>query len=153
MEISARNPGEQLQITYKRLDLELPTPRRANIGDAAVDLHSRIDLVLEPGERATVPTGLAVSIPDGWAGLVLARSGHARRHGVGVVNSPGLIDSGYRGEIAAILINHGSESVAFARGDRIAQLAVVPTPVVEWLEVEELDETERGSGGFGSTGK
>jgi dUTP pyrophosphatase len=141
-----------MQVTFVRIDEELPVPSNAHIGDAAVDLHSRIDLSLSPGERASVPTGIAVAIPPGFAGLVLPRSGHASRHGIGVVNGPGLIDSGYRGEISVLLINHGDEEVKFGRGDRIAQLAIVPIPEVEWAEVEALDETERGSGGFGSTG-
>jgi dUTP pyrophosphatase len=141
-----------VQINFVRLDRELPVPSNAHIGDAAVDLHSRVDLTLRPGERSAVPTGIAVSIPDGFAGLILPRSGHANRHGIGVVNGPGLIDSGYRGEISVLLINHGGESVSFARGDRIAQLAIVPVPTVEWTEVETLDETERGDGGFGSSG-
>jgi dUTP pyrophosphatase len=141
-----------VQINFVRLDRELPVPSNAHIGDAAVDLHSRVDLTLRPGERSAVPTGIAVSIPDGFAGLILPRSGHANRHGIGVVNGPGLIDSGYRGEISVLLINHGGESVSFARGDRIAQLAIVPVPTVEWTEVEALDETERGDGGFGSSG-
>jgi dUTP pyrophosphatase len=93
-----------------------------------------------------------VGIPEGFAGLVLPRSGHASRHGIGVVNGPGLIDSGYRGEISVLLINHGHDEVSFARGDRIAQLAIVPVPSVEWTEVESLDDTERGDGGFGSSG-
>jgi dUTP pyrophosphatase len=93
-----------------------------------------------------------VAIPEGFAGFVLPRSGHARRLGVGVVNGPGLIDSGYRGEISVLLINHGAESVTFSRGDRIAQLAVVPIVEVDWVEVDELDDTPRGPGGFGSTG-
>ncbi len=141
-----------MQINFIRLDRELPVPTTAHIGDAAVDLHCRIDAILIPGERAAVPTGIAVAIPEGFAGLVLPRSGHARRHGVGVVNGPGLIDSGYRGEISVLLINHGDEEVSFARGDRIAQLAIVPVPAVEWTEVDALDETERGAGGFGSSG-
>jgi dUTP pyrophosphatase len=141
-----------VQVNFVRLDRELPVPSNAHIGDAAVDLHSRVDLTLPPGERSAVPTGIAVSIPEGFAGLVLPRSGHASRHGVGVVNGPGLIDSGYRGEIRVLLINHGDAEVSFARGDRIAQLAIVPVPSVEWTEVESLDETERGDGGFGSTG-
>lgn len=99
-----------------------------------------------------MPTGIAVAIPEGFAGLVLPRSGHALRHGIGVVNGPGLIDSGYRGEVSVLLINHGDEEVSFARGDRIAQLAIVPIPSVEWTEVESLDETQRGAGGFGSSG-
>ena len=141
-----------MQVNFVRLDRELPVPSNAHIGDAAVDLHSRVDLTLPPGERSAVPTGIAVSIPEGFAGLVLPRSGHASRHGVGVVNGPGLIDSGYRGEISVLLINHGDAVVSFARGDRIAQLTIVPVPSVEWTEVESLDVTERGDGGFGSTG-
>jgi dUTP pyrophosphatase len=141
-----------MQINFLRIDRELPVPSTAHIGDAAVDLHSRVDIAIQPGERAAVPTGVAVAIPVGYAGLVLPRSGHARRHGVGVVNGPGLIDAGYRGEISVLLINHGDEVVDFGRGDRIAQLAIVPIPAVDWIEVESLDETDRGSGGFGSTG-
>jgi dUTP pyrophosphatase len=141
-----------MQVTFKRLDLELPIPAYAHIGDGAVDLHTRIDLSLRAGERATVGTGLAISIPSGWAGLVLPRSGHARKLGVGVVNSPGLIDSGYRGEISVVLINHGDEPVSFVKGDRIAQLAIVPVAAVDWAEVDVLDLTDRGDGGFGSTG-
>ena len=141
-----------VQASFKRLDPEVEIPTRSHIGDAAVDLQARYDITLEPGERAAVPTGIAVAIPEGFAGLVLPRSGHARRHGVGVVNGPGLIDSGYRGEVSVLLINHGTEPVKFARGERIAQLAVVPVPAVEWVEVVELDETARGTGGFGSTG-
>lgn len=99
------------------------------------------------------PTGLAVAIPDGFAGLVLPRSGHAARHGVGVVNAPGLVDSGYRGELKVILINHGSEPVRFARGERIAQLMITPVPSVVLTEVDSLDETERGAGGLGSSGR
>jgi dUTP pyrophosphatase len=141
-----------VQVNFLRLDKELPVPRNAHIGDAAVDLHSRVNLTLQPGERSAVPTGIAVSIPEGFAGLVLPRSGHANRHGIGVVNGPGLIDSGYRGEISVLLINHGHDEVSFARGDRIAQLAIVPVPSVEWTEVDSLDDTERGDGGFGSSG-
>jgi dUTP pyrophosphatase len=141
-----------MQVTFKRLDLELPIPAYAHIGDGAVDLHTRIALSLRAGERATVGTGLAISIPFGWAGLVLPRSGHARKLGVGVVKSPGLIDSGYRGEISVVLINHGDEPVSFVKGDRIAQLAIVPVAAVDWVEVDVLDLTDRGDGGFGSTG-
>jgi dUTP pyrophosphatase len=141
-----------MQVTFKRLDPELPVPSPANIGDAAVDLHTRVELLIPPGKWAKTPTGLVVAIPPGWAGLVLPRSGHADRLGVGLVNSPGLIDSGYRGEIAVILINHGTETAHFARGDRIAQLSIVPAPTIDWVEVDDLDETERGAGGFGSTG-
>lgn len=145
-------PLDTMQVNFVRLDGELPVPTIAHIGDAAVDLHSRVDVVLEPGDRAAVPTGLAVAIPPGLAGFVLPRSGHARRSGIGVVNGPGLIDSGYRGEINVLLINHGREDVAFSRGDRIAQLAIIPVPTVSWVEVDILDETTRGESGFGSTG-
>jgi len=141
-----------VQISFKRLDLELPNPEPAHSGDAAVDLHARVEVNLHPGERVAIPTGIAVAVPPGYAGLVLPRSGHARRLGVGVVNGPGLIDSGYRGEVTVLLINHGDEPARFARGDRIAQLAIVPVPEVKWVEVDDLDETERGEGGFGSTG-
>jgi dUTP pyrophosphatase len=99
-----------------------------------------------------VPTGLAVAIPDGHAGLVVPRSGLAARHGIGVANGPGLIDAGYRGELKVILINHGQEPVSFERGERIAQLVVVPVLVGEVVEVDELPATDRGAGGFGSTG-
>jgi dUTP diphosphatase len=141
-----------MQANFTRLDPVVEIPMRAHIGDAAVDLQTRIDFSLTPGERIAVPTGLAVGIPEGFAGLVLPRSGHAKRHGIGVVNGPGLIDSGYRGEISVLLVNHGSEAVSFTAGDRIAQLAVIPVEVVDWVEVDHLDETTRGPSGFGSTG-
>ena len=146
-------PLDSMQITFQRLDSDLPTPSAAHIGDAAVDLHTRVDVELEPGERFAAPTGLAVAIPEGYAGLVLPRSGHAKNHGIGVVNAPGLIDPGYRGEIQVLLINHGSEEVGFVRGDRIAQLAIVEMPAIEWVESDWLGETTRGKGGFGSTGR
>jgi len=145
-------PHDSIEISFARLDPELPVPVSAYIGDAAVDLHCRVDIVLSPGERTAVPTGLAVALPKGYAGIVIPRSGHAIKKGVGLVNSPGLIDSGYRGEIKVILINHGEKSVRFQKGERIAQLAIVPVPAVEWVEVESLDETERGPSGFGSSG-
>lgn len=140
-------------VSFTRLDRELPPPSQAHPGDAGFDLVTAEDVDLAPGERTIVPTGLAVAIPEGFAGLVLPRSGHAARHGIGVVNSPGLIDSGYRGEIKVILINHGSEGVAFTRGERIAQLMILPVPTVELREVVDLDETDRGAAGFGSTGR
>lgn len=145
-------PHDPMQAKFKRLTTQVEIPTRAHIGDAAVDLQSRVEVTLQPGERAAVPTGIAVAVPPGYAGFVLPRSGHARRAGIGVVNGPGLIDSGYRGEISVLLINHGGEPVTFRVGDRIAQLSIVPVPEVEWVEVEELDETARGDGGFGSTG-
>lgn len=142
-----------MHVSFQRLDRELPPPRRAHAGDAGWDLTASAALALIPGERAGVPTGLAVAIPEGYAGLVLPRSGHARRFGVGVVNSPGLIDSGYRGEIVVLLINHGDEIVEFERGDRIAQLVIVATPDVTWVESDHLGDSSRGGGGFGSTGR
>lgn len=145
-------PHDMIQINFTRLDQELPSPSKSHIGDAAVDLHTRDDFTLYPGDRRSVPTGISAAIPEGYAGFVLPRSGHAKRSGIGVVNGPGLIDSGYRGEIAVLLINHGKDPVRFHKGDRIAQLAVLPVPEVEWIEVEGLDETTRGENGFGSTG-
>ena len=142
-----------MQTSFTRLDRELPVPRRSHPGDAGVDLYARVDVTLEPGERSLVPTGIAVAIPDGHAGFVVPRSGLAIRHGVGVVNGPGLVDAGYRGEVKVILVNHGQDRVRLARGDRIAQLVVVPVLMAEFVEVESLPDSKRGSGGFGSTGR
>ncbi|GBD85132.1 deoxyuridine 5'-triphosphate nucleotidohydrolase [bacterium BMS3Abin02] len=142
-----------MQVSFTRLDRELPAPRRAHPGDAGADLHARESLVLAPGERAVVPTGIAVAVPDGYAGLVVPRSGLAARHGIGVVNGPGLIDAGYRGEVKIIVINHGSEPLEIERGERIAQLVIVPVYIGEFVEVDELPGTKRGDGGFGSTGR
>lgn len=141
-----------MEVKYKRLSSQVVLPAPAREGDAAIDLQTTVGFSLTPGQRQAVPTGLAVAVPPGHAGLVVPRSGHAIRSGIGVVNGPGLIDSGYRGEIKVILVNHGSEPVSFEAGERIAQLMIVPVPMVEWVEVSELDETQRGSGGFGSTG-
>lgn len=142
-----------MQVTVRLLDPGVSLPRPAHEGDAGLDLGARRAVEIAPGERVAVPTGVAVAIPDGYAGLVMPRSGHARRHGVGLVNSPGLIDSGYRGEIEVLLINHGSEAVRFERGDRIAQLVVVAVPTVVWQQADELPDTKRGADGFGSTGR
>ena len=142
-----------MNISYLKLDSELPTPRHAHFGDGGVDLYARTDLRLEAGERALIATGVAVAIPTGFAGLVVPRSGLAIKHGIGVANGPGLIDTGYRGEIKVVLINHGVEAFEIARGERIAQLVVVPVAVQEWVQVEELPDTDRGAGGFGSTGR
>lgn len=142
-----------MKAKFKRLDKQVQIPVPAHIGDGAVDLQCRVDFSLEPGERAAIPTGLAIAIPDGYAGLVIPRSGHALRHGLSVVNGPGLIDSGYRGEVHVILVNLGQESVSFRAGDRIAQLAIIAVPEITWEETDELDDTSRGEGGFGSTGK
>ncbi len=131
----------------------MPLPSYARAGDAALDLASNVDLELEPGERGLVPTGLAVAIPQGYAGLVLPRSGRASREGLTLVNSPGLIDSGYRGELTCAVVNLDRErSVKIARGDRIAQLLIVPIAAVEPSWVEVLPPSERGEGGFGSSG-
>lgn len=144
--------GEPI-VLVQRLDPGLPLPVRAHPGDAGVDLYAAESTMLAAGARAAVPTGLAVAIPDGYAGLVTPRSGLARRHGLGIVNAPGVVDSGYRGEIHVILVNHGSEVVSVERGERIAQLVVVPLAAAGWREVDGLPPSERGTGGFGSSGR
>lgn len=141
-----------MQISFLRLDPTASPPSRGHSDDAGWDLTTIREVVLGPGERAAAPTGIAVAIPPGHAGLVLPRSGHARRLGVGVVNGPGLIDPGYRGEVVVLIINHGSDPVRFEPGDRIAQLVVVPVPDIDWVETDDLGATGRGQGGFGSTG-
>ena len=142
------------ELKIKMLDEGLPAPRYQHEGDAGLDLPSRVDLTIEPGRRAIVPTGLAVAIPRGYAGFVLPRSGLAARHGIALVNSPGLIDAGYRGEVAVVMINTDKhEAFHIKRGDRIAQLVLQQVVEATTVEVEELHETARGSGGFGSTGR
>ena len=141
-----------VDIEALRLDGGLPLPSHARPGDAGLDLRASESARLEPGERRLVPTGLAVAIPPGYAGLVLPRSGLAMQKGVTVLNAPGLIDSGYRGELKVLLINHGAEPVDLARGERIAQLVVQPVAEVKLVEVDRLPDSERGAGGFGSTG-
>ncbi|MBT8213098.1 MAG: dUTP diphosphatase [Acidimicrobiia bacterium] len=141
-----------MKIPLIRLDEGLPVPERAHPGDGAVDLRSAETCRLEAGERRMVPTGVAVAIPAGFAGLVVPRSGLAARQGLSVVNGPGLVDSGYRGELRVILINLGQEPIDIDRGDRIAQLMVVPVDAAEFVEVDELPDSSRGEGGFGSTG-
>ncbi len=143
-----------MEIQIKLVDEDLRMPRYQHEGDAGLDLPSRVELVLEPGERATVPTGIAVAIPPGYAGFVLPRSGLAARHGIALVNSPGLVDSGYRGEIAVVMINTDArEPFHIKRGDRIAQLVIQRVEEVRLFSVDKLDETSRGPDGFGSTGK
>jgi dUTP pyrophosphatase len=142
-----------MQITFQKLDSELPTPGHAHPGDGGVDLYARRDVRLEPEAWTMVPTGIAVAIPDGFAGLVVPRSGLAARRGVGVVNGPGLVDAGFRGEIQVILINHGAEPLELQRGERVAQLVVVPVVAQQFVEVDELPPSTRGEGGFGSTGR
>ena len=141
-----------VEIAAVRLDRELPLPVHAKPGDAGLDLRASEAASLEPGERRLVPTGFAVAIPEGHAGFVLPRSGLAMQKGVTVLNAPGLIDSGYRGELKVLLINHGGEAVAIARGERIAQLVIQPVASVTLVEVERLPDSARGVGGFGSTG-
>jgi dUTP diphosphatase len=142
-----------MTLKVRRLDARARLPTRAYPGDAGLDLYALEDGALEPGERASVRTGIAVEIPDGEAGLVLPRSGLAARHGIALVNAPGLIDSGYRGEIVVLLLNT-DPSVRFqmAAGDRIAQLVLVKVQTPEVVEVEALAVSERGAGGFGSSG-
>ena len=141
-----------LDIAAVRLDGELPLPAYAKPGDAGLDLRASELARLEPGQRRLVPTGLAVAIPGGHAGFVLPRSGLAMQKGVTVLNAPGLIDSGYRGELKVLLINHGAEPVTIARGERIAQLVIQRVASVTLVEVERLPDSARGVGGFGSTG-
>jgi dUTP pyrophosphatase len=141
-----------IELPIVRLREDATIPERSYAGDAGLDLSTCEPLRLGPGERAVVPTGLAVAIPEGFAGFVQPRSGLAARHGVTVVNSPGLIDSGYRGEIRVVLLNTDREQVFVAEaGERIAQLVVLPVPEIELVELEELPESERGVRGFGST--
>jgi dUTP pyrophosphatase len=141
-----------IELPVTRLRDDAVVPERAYAGDAGLDLSACERVVIAPGERAVVPTGLAFAIPEGHAGLVVPRSGLAARHGLGKVNSPGLIDSGYRGEIRVVLLNTDrSEPFTVEPGMRIAQLVVVPVPEVELVEVEELPASERGVRGFGSS--
>ena len=143
-----------VQVLITRLDPELPLPRYAKGGDAGADIFSRIDITLAPGERALVPTGIAIALPDGYVALVHPRSGLAIKHGVTMVNAPGTVDAGYRGELQIILINHDkSESVSFKRGDRIAQLVIQKVERAEFVEVHDLPGSGRGTGGFGSSGR
>ena len=143
-----------MKLEVTRLDPDLPLPAYARDQDAGLDLMSSEDVQLKPGERAAVPTGLAVAIPAGHAGFVHARSGRALREGLALVNAPGLIDAGYRGEIKVIVVNlDTSDVIHIERGEKIAQLVVQPVERVELVEVEVLPGSERGGGGFGSTGR
>jgi dUTP pyrophosphatase len=143
-----------VRLPTTRLRPNATLPSRAHAGDAGLDLHAAEAATIGPGERATVATGIAVEIPDGFAGLVLPRSGLAARHGIALVNAPGLIDSGYRGEIRVLLLNTDrSEPFDVAPGDRIAQLVVTPVTEAETVEVAELTASIRGEGGFGSSGR
>lgn len=142
-----------VDVPLLRLDADLPVPGYAHEGDAGADLRTSVDVTLQPGERATVPTGVAVALPPGYAGFVHPRSGLAARHGVTVVNAPGTVDAGYRGEIRVTLLNtDGREPVVLRRGDRVAQLVVQRVERVVFVQVDELPESARGTGGHGSTG-
>ncbi len=143
-----------MSIDIQQLDDGLTAPTYAYDGDAGCDLRSAIDVELAPGERTLVPTGIAIAIPEGYAGFVQPRSGLAFKHGLGIVNAPGLIDAHYRGELKVILINLDQrESFAVARGDKIAQLVIQPVVTARFNVVETLEETVRGAGGFGSSGR
>jgi len=147
----AEPPGVQIQV--RRLDPAAPLPAYAHPGDAGADLSTTVDVRLEPGERALVPTGIALALPRGYVGLVHPRSGLAARCGVSIVNSPGTVDSGYRGEIKVALVNlDRRDPVVLRRGDRIAQLVVQRVEEATFVEVEELPGSARGTGGHGSTG-
>jgi dUTP pyrophosphatase len=142
------------ELLVRRIDASALLPSRAHPGDAGLDLCANEDVMIKPGERALVGTGIAIALPSGTVGLVVPRSGLAIKHGVSLVNSPGVIDEGYRGEVKCILVNlDPSEAFVVARGDRIAQLLVQRVEHVGAREVDDLPETARGEGGFGSTGR
>jgi len=144
-----------VKVRFRRVGQRGPPldlPRYETPGSAGLDLRADEAFSLAPGERRLVPTGLAVEIPPGHEGQVRPRSGLAARHGIGMVNGPGTVDADYRGEVGVLLVNHGREAVAFSRGDRIAQLVISPVVRAEVELVDELTETDRGAGGFGSTG-
>lgn len=142
-----------MRVAVKRLDAGVPLPAYAREGDAGLDLHAAHDVTLAPGARALVGTGVAIALPPGAAGLIVPRSGLALRHGVSIVNTPGLIDAGYRGELKVLLVNHDLQAtVTLRRGERIAQLVIQRVERAELVAVDELPPSERGAGGFGSTG-
>ena len=146
-------PAPAVDVLLTRLDHGLPPPSYAHAGDAGADLMTTVDVRLLPGERQLVPTGVALALPQGYVGLVHPRSGLAARHGVGIVNAPGTIDAGYRGEVSVLLVNLDRETpVDLRRGDRIAQLVVQRVDRARFVEVESLPESARGGGGYGSTG-
>lgn len=142
------------ELLVKRLDPGLPLPQYAKPGDAGLDLYAASDVTLAPGERVVIGSGVAVAIPHGFVGLTSPRSGTAARSGLSIVNTPGVIDSGYRGEVKLILVNlDREEPIEIARGDRVAQLLVVPVSSVDVVELDDLPSSERGDGGLGSTGR
>ena len=143
-----------VQVLITRLDESIPLPRYAKGGDAGADIVSRIDITLKPGERALVPTGISIALPDGYAAFVHPRSGLAIKHGVTMVNAPGTVDAGFRGELQCIMINHDpNESITFKKGDRIAQIVIQKVERAEYIEVKDLPGSGRGTDGFGSTGR
>jgi len=144
--------SEPVRVPVLRLDAGLPLPSYARPHDAGLDLLAAAPVTLPPGARALVATGIALAIPAGFAGFVLPRSGLALRHGVTLLNTPGLIDAGYRGEIKVLLVNHGDDTVTLDRGDRVAQLVLQRVEHAALAAVDALPESERGAGGFGSTG-
>ena len=145
--------GTPLKVQIKMLDDGLEPPSYAHPGDAGADLRSRIDFTLAPGERRLIPTGVALALPDGYAAFVHPRSGLATKHGISIVNAPGTVDAGYRGEISVTLINtDAAQPVTLRRGDRIAQLVIQRVEHAQFLPVDELPDSVRGTGGFGSTG-
>ena len=145
---------KNLQVLITRLDESIPLPTYAKGGDAGADIVSRIDITLKPGERALVPTGISIALPDGYAAFVHPRSGLAIKHGVTMVNAPGTVDAGFRGELQCIMINHDLlESITFKKGDRIAQLVIQKVERAEFVEVKDLPGSGRGTDGFGSTGR
>ena len=145
---------KNLQVLITRLDESMPLPTYAKGGDAGADIVSRVDITLKPGERALVPTGISIALPDGYAAFVHPRSGLAIKHGVTMVNAPGTVDAGFRGELQCIMINHDPlESISFKKGDRIAQLVIQKVERAEFVEVKDLPGSGRGTGGFGSTGR
>ncbi len=145
---------DNIQLPIKRLDKSVELPSYAYPGDAGLDIRSSEDVDLKPLERRLIHTGLAIALPDGYAGFMQPRSGLAIKEGLSIVNTPGLIDAHYRGELMIIAINtDANNTIHIKRGDRIAQLVIQKIPAVELIEVDELDKTERGEGGFGSSGK
>ena len=141
------------KILIKRLDPTVPLPSYAKAGDAGADLATRIDFTINPGERMLVPTGISIALPNGYVALVHPRSGLAIKHGISMVNTPGTVDAGYRGELQVILINHDlTQPVSFKKGDRLAQLVIQKVERADFVEVSDLPGSDRSSGGFGSTG-
>lgn len=152
-ERSDRLGGRCVRVLIRRLDPDVPLPSYSHPGDAGADLVTTVDATLAPGERSLLPTGVAVALPDGYAAFVHPRSGLAARCGVTIVNAPGTVDAGYRGEVQVVLINHDPErAIQLKRGDRIAQLVIQQVEKADFLEVEKLPGSARGSGGHGSTG-